>query len=82
MAEAAMGGAMAGRQTGVSALQGHGSNGSAYSTTGSSASVDGVALNCLPSLPLAGRRLEVAYVQQMLDYERGNDLELWELWAD
>lgn len=30
---------------------------------------------------LVGRRLDVAEVAQVLDYERGTDLELWELWA-
>ena len=30
---------------------------------------------------LVGRRWDIAAVPQMLDYERGSDLELWELWS-
>ena len=30
---------------------------------------------------LAGRRLTVDALPQMLEYDRGCDLELWQLWA-
>lgn len=32
-------------------------------------------------LPLQGKRRDVTAVPRVLEYERGSDLELWELWA-
>ena len=79
---AAAGCAAPGRLTDVASAQGVNTDTSAYSSPRSGAERIGVASVGSARLPLAGRRLSVASVQQVLEYDRGNDLELWELWAE
>jgi hypothetical protein len=82
LGDAAAGSAAPGRLAGVASALGVITDASAYSSPGSGAAAKGVASAGPARLPLAGRRMILASVQQVLEYDRGNDLELWELWAE
>ena len=82
LGDAAAGSAAPGRLTGAASAQGVDTDTSAYSSPESDATAKGVGSAGSARLPLTGRRLKLASVQQVLEYERGNDLELWELWAE
>lgn len=82
LGDAAAGSAAPRKLTGVASANGVDMNTSDCGSPGSGVTAEGVASADPARLPLAGRRLNLASVQHVLEYDRGNDLELWELWAE
>jgi hypothetical protein len=80
--DAAAGSAAPGRLAGVASANGINMDTWDCGSLGSGATAEDVASAGPARLLLAGRRLNLASVQHVLEYDRGNDLELWELWAE